>query len=315
MAWAQGREALRTVSPTVEPTTSIDLERCPEAVAETRSVPAFLVGGPPRTGTSWLHEVLQPHAHLPALTKETRFFDLHYQRGLDWYRDHFPPATDGRPAGEIAPTYFASTEARERIASTLPQVKLVFIFRHPVQRLVSLYRLKRAYGMVGADFEKALERDPELMESSRYAAHLVEWQRRFPAGQIQVNLYDDLRQDPQSFVNRIAQFLGMPQFPLTPASVKGLHPHASSRMTQPRWYLATRAATSIADWCKGRNLDNLVLGVRNSRLNRLLLGGGVPFPEIPRATMEKVAALLLPETERLEALLGRDLSAWKTLSQ
>lgn len=281
------------------------------ATARARALPAFLVGGPPRTGTSWLHEVLLPHARLPVLTKETRFFDLHYERGLDWYLDHFPDAENGRPAGEVAPTYFASAQARERIASTMPQTKLIFIFRHPVQRLVSLYRLKRAYGMVGWDFERELERDPELIGSSRYAAHLLEWQSRFPANQIQVNLYEDLKQNPQLFVNGIADFLGMPRFQLDERLAGGCQPHSSVAMTQPRWHFVTRAATAMADWCKGRKLDRLVVGVRNSRLNRLLLGGGAPFPEIPRATLEKIARLLLPETEKLEAVLGRDLTAWK----
>lgn len=278
-----------------------------------RSIPAFLIAGPPRTGTSWLHQVLQPHARLPTLTKETRFFDLHYEQGLDWYLDHFPAADDPGPVGEIAPTYFASAPARDRIAEHLPGVKLVFIFRHPVQRLVSLYRLKRAYGLLAWELETAMERDPELIASSRYAAHLLEWQSRFPQEQIQVNLYEDLQQDPQSFVNRIADFLAMPRFLLTASQVQGCHPHASSRMTEPKWHLATRAATSVAEWCKGHGLDNVVLGVRNSRLNHFLLGGGARFADVPPEMLEKLTRLLLPETEKLEVLLGRDLSGWKRL--
>ncbi len=310
MAWAQAWNVLRASQKGVEHRQAMEQGRYGGAVAPGQ-LPAFVVAGPPRTGTSWLHEVLQPHVHLPALTKEIRFFDLHYARGLDWYRGHFPRANDGRPVGEIAPTYFASPTARDRIAQAMPQVKLVFIFRHPVQRLVSLYRLKKAYGMVSWSLERALEKDPELIGSSRYAEHLVGWQRRFPSDQIRVTLYDDLQHDPQTFVNQIADFLGMPRFLLNESSVEGLHPHASARMTEPKWYLATRAATYIADWCKGRNLDGLVAGVRNSRLNRLLLGSGAAFSEIPRETMEKITRLLLPETEKLEALLGRDLSAWK----
>ena len=37
-------------------------------------LPSFFIVGPPRTGTSWLHQVLQPHTCLPRV-KETRFFD------------------------------------------------------------------------------------------------------------------------------------------------------------------------------------------------------------------------------------------------
>ena len=45
------------------------------------SLPSFFVIGPPRTGSSWLHEVLTPHAILPSPSKEMRFFDNHFNRG------------------------------------------------------------------------------------------------------------------------------------------------------------------------------------------------------------------------------------------
>lgn len=311
MAWAEAWSALRAKRSGVEFRSATYEGQQAAAAGQSGALPAFLVAGPPRTGTSWLHEVLQPHVRLPALSKETRFFDLHFQRGLNWYLEHFPNPGDGRPAGEIAPTYFASPSARERIARTLPQARLVFTFRHPVQRLLSLYRLKRAYGMEGRSLDRALELDPELIGSSRYATHLAEWQKRFAADQIQVNFYEDLGDDPQGFVNRIADFLGVPRFGLEQRLAGGSPLHSSAAMTEPRWYPATRAATAMADWCKGRSLDSFVAGVRNSRLSHLLLGGGAPFAEVPRETMEKVARLLLPETEKLEALLGRDLSAWK----
>jgi hypothetical protein len=84
----------------------------------------------------------------PSPTKETRFFDNHFDRGLEWYHAHFLTSTEDRLVGEVAPTYFASNQARERIAKTIPHAKVVCIFRDPVERVVSLYRLKRAYGMI-----------------------------------------------------------------------------------------------------------------------------------------------------------------------
>jgi len=82
-----------------------------------RKLPSFFVIGPPRTGTSWLHNVLSQRAWLSSPTKETRFFDRHFHRGIDWYISHYRAADEGRRIGEIAPTYFASNEARERIAA------------------------------------------------------------------------------------------------------------------------------------------------------------------------------------------------------
>jgi len=125
----------------------------PEAL---QSLPSFFLIGPPRTGTSWLHEVLSRHTLLPSSTKETRFFDVHFHRGLKWYRAHYPKRFGHRMMGEVAPTYFASPKARERIVQMVPTARMVCIFRHPIDRVVSLYRVKRAYGMIPWGFEEAL---------------------------------------------------------------------------------------------------------------------------------------------------------------
>jgi Sulfotransferase domain len=277
-----------------------------------RDLPCFLVVGPPRTGTTWLHEVLSPYARLPEPTKETRFFDLHFERGLTWYLKHFRNPANGRPAGEVAPTYFASPAARFRIATMLPNAKVVIIFRHPVQRLVSMYRMKRAYGMIGWSLEEALERDPELIASSRYATHLRQWQRLFSGEQIRIALFDELSSDPQTFVDGLAEYVGITPFQLHKSQFDQIY--SAAQMTAPRSYLATRTAVSMADWCKSRRFDSVVAGVRNSSLMKLFLGGGAPLPEVSSQTLARIAKLLMPEIEQLEAMLDRDLTPWKGLA-
>jgi hypothetical protein len=280
-----------------------------ETQVRCRDLPSFLIVGPPRTGTTWLHEVLSPHARLPGPTKETRFFDRHFERGLNWYLEHFSIPCDERPAGEVAPTYFASPDARDRVARMLPHVKLVVIFRHPVQRLVSMYRMKRAYGMFGWSLEEALERDPELIASSRYATHLRQWQNLFGDQQICVSLFDELAGDPQAFVDRVAKHAGIARFRLKKSQLEQVY--SATKMTAPRSLLATRAAVSMADWCKARRFDGVVAGVRNSSLMRLFVGGGAPFPQVSSQTVAKIKELVMPEIEALETMLDRDLTVWK----
>src|SRR6266581_4418235 len=161
--------------------------------ARIRWLPSFFVIGPPRTGTSWLNEILNEYALLPSPAKETRFFDTFFHRGIEWYCAHYPHLGDNRPIGEIAPTYFASAKARERIAQTIPQARVVCIFRNPVERVVSLYRLKRAYAMIPWSFEQAIIRDPELMDSSKYATNLKAWRNALGTDQVLATVYDDLR--------------------------------------------------------------------------------------------------------------------------
>jgi len=81
--------------------------------------------------------------------------------------------------GEVAPTYFAPREAPRRIKELVPNAKIVCIFRHPVERILSLYRVKRAYGIIPWSFEEAILRVPELTETSKYATYLKSWQHEF----------------------------------------------------------------------------------------------------------------------------------------
>lgn len=278
-----------------------------------RSLPSFFVIGPPRTGTTWLYEILRDRALLPTPTKETRFFDTHFHRGIEWYRSHFPASTAGRRIGEIAPTYFASAEAAERISSLLPQAKIVCVFRNPVDRVMSLYKLKRAYGLIPWTFEQAMANDPEMLESSRYATKLKAWQSSVGKNQVMATLYDDLRENPQTFLDTVVDFIGVPRFKLTAAQAQFVH--ASETMTHPRSYHRTRGASTMADWCKARRLDKLVAAVRNSPLRRLFLGGGPAFAELPHEIVVGLYELFRPEIEELEGMLNRDLSAWKSIDE
>jgi hypothetical protein len=274
-----------------------------------REKPSFIVVGPPRTGTSWLHKVLESYATLPSPSKETRFFDLHFHRGLEWYGWHFTRTSHG-PIGEIAPTYFASPEARKRIAQTIPDAKIVFIFRNPIERAVSLYRLKLAYGMYRWGFPEALRNDSELINSGLYWTHLSKWRQSFPDHQLLVTIYDDLAADPQAFVSKVAAFIGLEDLMLSQSQLRRVF--STERMTRPRSYLATRTATAFADWCKSRRLDHPVASVRESALINLFLGGGGSLPQIPSEIVSELSRLFRPEVEALESHLGRNLEHWKT---
>jgi len=274
-----------------------------------QKLPNFFVVGPPRTGTSWLHTVLSQCAWLSHPTKETRFFDKNFDRGLDWYAAHYKRAVGGRAVGEVAPTYFASSSARERIAKLIPSARIVCIFRNPVERVVSLYRLKRAYGWIHWTFEDALVRDPELMESSRYAAHLKSWLETFGSSQVMATLHDDMEADAQSYLDRLVDFVGACRIQLEPKHAK--HVLASESLTQPRHYRWTRCALWLAEWSKRRRLDGVVATAKRIGAHRMFVGGGAPFPELSIADKKKLADRFRPEVDRLEAMLNRDLSAWK----
>ena len=275
------------------------------------SLPSFFIIGPPRTGTTWLHGILKTRAVLPEI-KETRFFDQQFDRGLNWYRRCFRNRNDSLRIGEIAPTYFCSAIARERIARATPSARLVCTFRHPIERLLSLYRVKRAYGWIRWNLEEAVAHDSELIESGKYATNLKAWQLAVGKSQILPTVYDDLREDPQAFVNSIADFISLPRFTLSSPETEAVF--ASKVLTQPRSYYHTRGAMLLANWCKMRHLGAIPNAVRTSPFFKFFVAGGAEFPGAPKELLARLAEIFRPEIDELEVLLNRDLPAWKNVT-
>ena len=134
-----------------------------------RMLPTFLVCGGQRCGTTSLYRALASHAAVlkAVLHKGVHYFDTDYQRGLGWYRAHFPlRATAGRieqqlgvtvHAFESSPYYMYHPLAAKRIARDLPGVKLVVLVRDPVERAYSQHAHEVARGFEAEfDFERAL---------------------------------------------------------------------------------------------------------------------------------------------------------------
>ena len=57
-----------------------------------RVQPGFLIVGGQRCGTTSMYRTLAQHPLIlkPVWHKGVHYFDLHYDRGLGWYRAHFP---------------------------------------------------------------------------------------------------------------------------------------------------------------------------------------------------------------------------------
>jgi Sulfotransferase domain len=149
-----------------------------------RMLPGFLIIGAQRCGTTSMYRALSQHpAVLKAvLHKGVHYFDMNYDRGLAWYKAHFPSLASGRRAGlaagttaltfESSPYYLFHPLAADRIAKDLPGVRLLVLVRDPVERAYSAYAHERARGFEGESFERALELESQRLagEAERIAA-------------------------------------------------------------------------------------------------------------------------------------------------
>jgi hypothetical protein len=273
-------------------------------------LPDFIGVGPPRTATTWLHEALRGHVGLPDHVKETDFFLWKYDKGLEWYAAQFRRCRPDRPMGEFSPMYFLDPEPRERIAKHIPHCKIICTFRDPVERTYSHYRRMRQAGSYSASFEECIESRQDVLEWSRYATYLKAWQQLFGRKNVLVLLQDDLKADPQSFLDPVCDFLGIPRISLVGSKLSSML--VNDIPVQPWSPRLARTARLLKESLRDYRIYAPVDLLKIAGLRKFLFGGGAAFEPLGPETDARLRELFLPEVEALEKMLGRDLSAWKS---
>ena len=148
--------------------------------------------------------------------KEPNFFsdDANYARGIDWYASLFAEAGNHLLAGE-ASTHYTKLPTHphtvDRMVRALPRVKLIYVMRHPIERLTSHYLHEITVGRVSVSLQEAVDRHPELVDYGRYSMQLEPYLRAYGQESILPVFFDSLVAQPDLEFERVGRFLGVPQ--------------------------------------------------------------------------------------------------------
>jgi Sulfotransferase domain len=198
-----------------------------------RPLPAFLIIGTMRGGTSSLFKYLESHPDTAAsLRKEVNYFTRFWEKGADWYRAHFP-ITRRRLAFEASPNYLFHPLAAMRAEVTVPNAKLIVLLREPAARARSHYDHMVRLGFERRGFIRALESESRLvhdallrfdedehiwqpmflrysyMSRGYYADQLERWLSFFPVENFLVLWSEDFFAKPSEALDRISEFLSI----------------------------------------------------------------------------------------------------------
>jgi hypothetical protein len=181
--------------------------------------PDFIIIGAMKCATSTLYQQLAGQVGVfMASPKEPNFFsdDDEYQRGIDWYLGLFGAAAAGDLCGE-ASTHYAKQPthplAPKRMRSHLQDVKLIYVMRHPVERLVSHYIHEWTQRAIDVDLEEAVERHSELVQYGLYSQQLRPYLEAYGSDRILPVFLERLAAHPQDEFERICRFIGYPGRP------------------------------------------------------------------------------------------------------
>jgi len=208
-----------------------------------RYFPDFLIVGPQRTGTTWLHAHLRYHPDvMMAEPKELFFFSRlkdptssrYRSNELSWYLQFFHEplwraalhqamslrqfGAIYRPKvrGEATASYAVlDRDVIEEIVALKPDLKVILMIREPISRAWSHAKkdLVRNKGRQFADvspqeFERFFA-DPYQRRCAGYVEQIDNWSSCLRPGHLLIGLFDDVDAQPEALLLDVMRFLGV----------------------------------------------------------------------------------------------------------
>jgi hypothetical protein len=274
------------------------------------ALPNVIVIGGLKCGTTSLHHYLNLHPEVQmSRPKELNFFvaELNWPLGLDWYARHFRPDVPAR--GESSPHYtnrprFDGVAAR--MASAVPDARLVYVVRDPIDRMLSHYLHNIGGGYDHRPLDEALaDPDTAYVDRSRYFFQLEPYLEAFEPERIAVVAREDLLDDRARTMRRVFGFLGVDKAFTSPQFEREWE--TGTAKGSGRFQTMDRAVRLPGLRTLDRNFDRLPEPLR-WRVERLVHdpdSGAVPKPELPVELRARLGDLFRPDVERLERFAGR----------
>lgn len=131
----------------------------------------------------------------------------------EWYLSLFQQGR-GRVCGEITPAYAILEEVDVvRIRRLLPELKVIFILRNPIERAWSHLRFESTQGRFAGcdDLTKirARSESPGAARRSDYLRTLEIWESQFRPEKIFIGFFDDIVMQPAKLLSEVCTFLGV----------------------------------------------------------------------------------------------------------
>ncbi|NEZ67150.1 sulfotransferase [Leptolyngbyaceae cyanobacterium CCMR0082] len=294
------------------------------------NMPNFLIIGSAKAGTSSLHYYLRQHPQIfMPFSKEPKFFalegeEINFQNpdkginlysinNLEDYQKLFEDVTDEIAIGEASPIYLYSEKAADRIKHYIPDVKMIVILRHPVDRAFSCYTHLKREDYEPLSFEEGLKAEPSRIANNwshlwhyqtagYYHAQLKPYFERFDEKQFKIYLFEDLCRDSLGILRDIFEFLGVdPDFnpDMTKQNVSGM----PKSMLLQKFFSRDNVLRSTIQTIVPEDL-------RHNAAKRIKQWNIGKKPELLPQTRQQLTAIYRDDILKLQNLIDRDLSTW-----
>jgi hypothetical protein len=272
------------------------------------TLPNLIVIGAQKCGTSGLHSWLDAHPQIAmSKPKELNFFieARNWHRGLDWYARHFDPRVEVR--GESSPnytTYPRHPGVPERMHSVVPNAKLVFLIRDPLERIAAHWVHNYAKRREKGDLLTTLAYPrTSYVVRSQYHMQLEQFLSFYPLERILILQQSELRRDRHATLRRVFEFVGVDSEFEDREFDRERHATAGKRR-------ASRVGAKIQRLGRTEYGQRLPKRFWNALDIPVRLRRPIARPDVRHALPPETLRLLREDAERLRELTGRDFAHW-----
>ena len=271
----------------------------------------FMVIGAQKAGTTSLAAQLAAHPQICfCKEKEPGFFHEteDWVGKLDEYHSLYHPMP-GQLCGEASTYYTFYPEFREthkRLYDYNPALKLIYVMRQPVERVISHYTHNRVREIDTRPPEEAVFSEGAYVNRSRYGVQLRPYLELFGPENVMLLVFEEYTADQIATLYRIADFLGIESAPFAETDTTPLH----QSVGQP--YLRSETARAFTQTGFFQKVRGVVpASIRQPIRHRLLSNKIEEKPHFSPDVKQALWRLLEDDVHTVEQLLGRSLNIWR----
>ncbi|NNE08920.1 MAG: hypothetical protein HKN20_10215 [Gemmatimonadetes bacterium] len=264
----------------------------------------MIIGGQ-KCGTTSLAAQLGAHPGVSFCREK----EPHWFSTVDAWEERLPEyhalydVRDGALYGEASTSYTFLPEypdVHERLHRYNPHLKLIYIVRHPVKRVISQCAHDMIRGRIKGAYEEHVLRDPMYVNRTRYAHQIQAYLDCFPREQVRILLFEEYVKDPRGALRTLGEFLGLAPEPFETIDV------APRNISAKTGYLKNFPGAATAN----RVLSKAPGPIRRAG-SKLLLNRIDEKPEFRLETRRAIWNMLEADVAALAKIMDRPLDLWQ----
>lgn len=282
-------------------------------MTRSRRLPDFLIIGAMKAGTTSMYRDLlaHPQVFMP-IDKEPEALcrdNVLTPEGERTYERLFRNASPEQICGEASTGYTKLPDiARvpERAKRVLNKdVRIIYLVREPIARIVSHHHHDYGAGDVGADINAAVREHPRFVNYSRYAMQIRPWFDTFGMDAIRIVVFEEYISHRTETIAELSSFLGIDPKPVLIRKDE-VYNRSDGKV------VARGPMKRVIESGVYRRFIRPFLPIElKDRLRQRLLPRAPARPDPPNAeTVRFLADELAPEVESLGGMLGRRDPIW-----